>query len=161
MAVRQQPAAYVESWDACEFPELAFRRERVVLTLDGEVIRGHLRVAEIIIEAALAHNPDLIELEIARWITENRAADDADTDWRRRWEDRLNVTPRLVEALNRSPEILFDRANLTMPQRLAMRLWADGRPGRQAAVQLGISEAGYRERIEKALEAIRAVASAA
>lgn len=161
MAIHQP--AYVESWDASEFPELAFRRERVVLTLEGEVIRGHLRVAEVIVEAALAHNPELIEFEIARWITENKAADDADTDWRRRWEDRLNVTPRLVEALNHKDraEHLFDTAALTAPQRLAMRLWVDGRPGRQAAVQLGISESTYREHCEKALERIKGVAGAA
>jgi DNA-binding CsgD family transcriptional regulator len=176
----QLQPAYVESWDSLEFPhvdarkteegqlEPAFLRERVELErgefldrgqlVDGWVVtRGFLRVSHAMVGSA--DNPRAIEVEIARWISENRAADDRDQDWRRRWENRLNERPGLVDALNHEDkaEHLFETAGLTFPQRLAMRQWLDGRPNRQAAQALSIAESTYREHCEKALDKIKAL----
>jgi len=154
---------YVESWDAASFPEFdraqpRFLDESVELSIDGQVLRGQLRVAKAIVDSWVADNPRQILIDMAEWISENQSADDEDRDWQRRWHDRLAEKPMIVEALRSKgggAERLFDRAKLPLSQRLAMRFFLKGRSGREAATELKIDESTYRERVEKGLDAIR------
>lgn len=174
MSLRYQ-AAYVESWDAHDFPDIeerqttnkpAFLTERVELEwglipeggklVDGWIVtRGFLRVAHALHETT--YDPPAFDTHVKTWKAEARAKDERDQDWKRRWDDRLAVTPHILDALNEDADTLFDRANLTLPQRRAMRHFLQGQSGRQAATELKIDVSTYREHREKALDAIKAL----
>lgn len=151
MAVQQIEPAYVEAWDSAEFP---FHRERVVATGDGEVLRGHVTVAAAIVEAWCADNPAVFVALIERWIEQARAADDADKDWHRRWEDRLNYNPNLVAALERGPVVVCQQAGLSVFQTRAVELMLEGKSKTEIGVLLGMSRQGATKHLDNALEKI-------
>lgn len=176
MSQVRHPAAYVESWDKHDFPNVderraankpAFLTERVELEwglipeadghlVDGWIVtRGFLRVAHALHETT--YDPPAFDTHVTGWIAEAHDKDERDQDWKRRWDDRLAVTPHILAALNDSPDALFDRANLTLPQRRAMLQFCAGTAGREAARRLGIDESTYREHRENAINAIKAL----
>lgn len=152
MAIQQ--LEYVEQWDASEFP---LHRQRVVATGDGEVLKGHVAVAQAIVESWCADNPVVFVALIEGWIERARAVDDQDREWHRRWEDRLNYSPHLVAALEKGPGEVFERAGLTAFQVRAVELMLDGKTKTEIGHALGLSRQAATERIDAALEKILAL----
>lgn len=176
----QAQPAYVEYFDRLEFPSLAVntssvslraRRPNVILiwspdcvdpkskTPDGEgwvALAGHEKVADAMLEIASGDNPRLGETDINRWIEESKDADEEEYGWRRRWHAELSASPVIRQLLAKKDE-LYDRAGLTIPQVLAMRLVFGNPPMsmRQAGVQLGIDVSSVRDRLEGAKERLR------
>lgn len=139
-------------WASKTRPTEFIQRQRVVLTVDGDVVRGQVRVADAIVEAALAHNPSLIEFEIARWITENKAADDKDRVFSRKWDERLSGRPQLADALDKGAQEIYRLAGLTDFQARAVELHLEGNTPSQIALALGLnSRQAAQDRISKAL----------
>ena len=133
------------------------QREHVVLTPEAEwtetssdVLTGHERVAAAIVEAWLADNPREVLTELTRWIAENQEAAFADVNWSKRWAAELVAAPGISDALKHGSEELFERAELTKLQRLAMRSIASGKTPTQIAVAVGITASAVRSRIDEA-----------
>ena len=152
----QRQAAYIESWDSSEFPIF---RERVIATGEGEVLRGHVAVANAIVESWCADNPVLFVALIERWIRQAQAADDADKDWHRRWEDRLAYNPKLTAALEtkNGPAVVCQQAGLTAFQTRAIELMLEGKTKTEIGVLLGMSRQGATKHLDNALEKILAM----
>lgn len=162
------PPAYVQSWDLSEFPTIDVHTSSVDVPLlhqtvgltwgefldDGQpvvgwiVTSGFQRVAAAKVDSA--SNPQAIEIEVARWISEQQERDSDAADWHLRWRTALQAHPAVEAALSRGPAELYRRAGLTQPQELAMRQLFLGHSNTEAARELGISESSYRERIERA-----------
>lgn len=158
------PAAYVVELEPEWAKEPAFLQERVEISLEGEVLRGHLRVAAAIVAAWLADTPTAISLELAEWVTENQARDDAALTWRRRWDAQLDAHPAVARALEVGPDQLFAAAGLTMAELIAMRLslqyGPDGTPKTPLEIgrELGVAESTIRSRLQRAAERLRELA---
>lgn len=168
MSKHPAPPSYIEHFP---FPTLDkytstsepnFHQATVVLVpyhgdeaYDWTVVAGFHAVAEALVEAEVAHNMALVETRIEGWIATAQDALNADHDWHQGWAKSLAANPAITRALERGPEELFDRAALTDPQRIAMRLrMRDDRSGSEIAVELHISESAFRDRIENAAAAI-------
>jgi hypothetical protein len=168
MSKHPAPPSYIEAFT---FPTLDkytstrepnFHQAVVVLVpyrgneaFDWTVLAGFHAVAEALVEAEVAHNMSLVESRIEDWISKAQGAIAADHDWHQGWARSLAANPAITRALERGPEELFDRAGLTVPQRIAMRLrMRDDRSGREIAIELRISESAFRDRIERAAIAI-------
>jgi hypothetical protein len=176
-----QPA-YVEAWDLDNFPDLdprevankpAFLREPVDLepglVLDrGEMVegwivtRGFERVAHALWEST--ENPLLLYSSVEGWISEGKAtARQKQRDWRQGREKEIAAHPDIAAALEESPEKLYDRADLTIGQRSAMRLFCqtdnEGRFKGYALIAkaLGIEKDSARDRVEAAIDKILAI----
>jgi hypothetical protein len=141
-------------------------REHVVLAPEStwtdtssDVLSGHERVAHAIVEAWLADNPREISSELALWIAENAAADVADVKWGKRWQAELAAAPAVGEALKRGSEELFERAELTKFQRLAMRSLASGRTPKEIGLSTGCTADAARSRIDEARKKIFALSA--
>jgi hypothetical protein len=108
------------------------------------------------LEIASGDNPRLGETDINRWIQESKDADAEESGWRRRWHAELSASPVIGLLLAKKDE-LYERAGLTIPQVLAMRLVFGNPPMsmRQAGVQLGIDVSSVRDRLEGAKERLR------
>jgi hypothetical protein len=120
---------------------------------EWDVLSGYHRVAEALANAEIAHSAgggDQIKQEIGRWITEQKERDAESQDWHQEYRDKLAANPAIEAALSKSPDELFSRAGLTMPQELAMRQLLAGASNTEAAKELHISEPSYRERLERA-----------
>lgn len=176
--------AYVESWDSHDFPDLeehavanepAFLRETVDLEegmvpdhgemVEGWIVtRGFLRVAHAMWEST--DNPALIESRVEEWISEAKAKQrQKQGNWRRGREKEIAAHPHIAAALEADDqaETLYDRADLTIHQRSAMRLFcqtdSEGRfkgYGKVAAA-LNIEKEAARKRIEAAIDKILAI----
>jgi hypothetical protein len=182
----QQPTvqlAYVESWDRREFPHLPtklslkdlafallgnsigtdgqsveFKRERVVATGEGEVLRGQVTLAEAIVESWCADNPVLFVALIQGWIEQARAADDGDRKFSQKWEERLSYSPHLAAALEAGIGAVCERAGLTAFQTRAVEMMLSGKTPTEIAFALGLnSRQAAHDRISKALERIMAL----
>lgn len=182
MQQRQQPA-YVEAWDALEFPGLDVHtssvdvplfHQRVALvrgiaepgTPDaGEevwiVVKGQPLVAKAFVECAQGDNDHVSDLK--RWIAAARQVESAQKDWQRGREQELASRPDIAAALDKSPEQLYDRAGLTDAQRVAMRLFCQvNEAGEykgygQIAAELRIGKDSARDRVEAAIDKILAI----
>jgi len=161
MTKQRQPLAYVEYFDRLEFPNLDDRhsyvdpgsREKgqpVVLTPAGDVIQGQVRVAEAVVRAWLLGNARPFIIATEEWIAEAEREDEADHDSRKQWLEEL-----ASNAAGRNE--LYERARLTVPQLLAMRLVYGDPPisTREAAVQLGVSQSSLMERLAKAKQHLK------
>lgn len=157
MAVRA-PLAYVESHDLERFP---FRRERVVATGDGEVLRGHLSVAWAIVEAWSADNPVVFVALIENWIQKARAADDEDRTARRKEEERLGYNAQLAARLEANPAAVFRAAGLTAHEIRAMELRMDGKSFAEIGFAFGVSKQAIADRVNRAIERILALTPSA
>lgn len=159
MAVSQ--ATYVERWDSAEFP---FHRERnglvryhqrVVVTAEGEVLSGHLAIANAVAESWCSDNPTLFEALIEEWMNDARAADDEARKFSEKWDERLQFNPNLAAALERGLGVVCERAGLTAFQTRAVELFLDGKTPTEIAHALGLnSRQAAQDRISKALERI-------
>ncbi|HEV2036906.1 MAG TPA: hypothetical protein VGU71_22370 [Candidatus Dormibacteraeota bacterium] len=174
MQTQRQPA-YVESFDAFDFPGVdvhtssldpPFLHERVDLTwgqfvdedqlVEGWVVtRGFLRVAAAKVESA--DNPRAIVSKVAKWISEQQERDRESGDWHSTWRAQLAGHPAVEAALSRGASELYRRANLTQPQELAMRQLFAGHSNSEAATALHTSERSYRDLIMRAVGRILAL----
>ncbi len=148
--------------------EPRFLHERVEITLEGEVVRGHLRVALALVEARLNDSPVVISLLMGEWISENRARDDAAGTWRRRWWSDLVAHPAVAAAFHEdgvAPDELFARAGLSISEEMCMRkalqTTDDGQPLSQRAIAtaLGMPESTVRSKLERAKAALHLLAA--
>lgn len=161
--------AYVQAWDALEFPTLDPRTSSVEIPLfhqrvslvreddeSGEecwkVVKGHPLVAKRMAEWA---GGDDDTHDVQGWINDARAAAKRDErDWKRRWADKLNANPAIAAALERGAAGLFERAGLTAFEVRAIELHVDGKNLSEMGRALGITRQSATERLERAFERI-------
>lgn len=167
MAITQP--AYVEAWDALEFPtvdprtssvEIPLFHQRVALVRGederGEetwlVRRGHPLVAKRMAEFA---GGDDDTHDVQEWINKAAAAAKRDErDWRRKWSDELNANPAVAFELERGAAALFVRAGLTAFEVRAIELHVEGKNLSEMGRALGITRQSATERLERAFRRI-------
>lgn len=128
--------------------------------LDGdEVVKGQVAVAAVMVDATLAHNPNLVGEAWTRWDNEGRASDDDESTWRRRYEQELDRNPGIFWALvneGHGREQLFKRAGLDEGHRLVARLfYADNLSTREIGRRLSIDQRSVRRWLEDVRERLR------
>lgn len=136
-------------------------RSRPNFDADGNVVSGEVTVAATIVDAAAGVNANLLMIEVAHWVSEaeyQRLHPDGELeDWHHNWLPELLQHPRLANAIERSPNAVFDLAKLKPKHREAVRLYLAGQSLAAIARELQAPRETVRSWLELGMAALRSL----